>query len=169
MAFVLANAHDPLAKAVGIPLRVIAVVAFAAVLMLGMRGLRRPGSAPEPAPGPAAGGMFGGRYGIVVLVEFALIALGIFSIRRLDAPEEAIVAWIALIVGVHFVVLMAVWKERTIAVPGAVLTVLGAAGLVTAATSAVEWVPLISGVLSGVVLLAGSLYTVIRGNDPATA
>ncbi|MFI0775422.1 hypothetical protein [Streptomyces sp. NPDC021212] len=64
--------------------------------------------------------------------------------------------------GAHFLVLMAVWKQRSIAVPGAALTVLGAAGLAMAATPAVDWVPFVSGVLSGAVLLGGGTYAVTR-------
>ncbi|XVQ88595.1 hypothetical protein ACQP2K_14610 [Microbispora siamensis] len=47
--------------------------------------------------------------------------------------------------------------------PGVVLTVLGVAGLVMTATSAVAWAPLVSGVLSGVTLLAGCLAAARRG------
>ena len=60
--------------------------------------------------------------------------------------------------GLHFVGFAVVWKEASIAVPGAVVLLLGAAGLALAATSARAWVPLVSGVSSGFVLLAGCLW-----------
>jgi hypothetical protein len=41
-------------------------------------------------------------------------------------------------------------------VPGVAPTVLGIAGFVMAGTSALEWVPFVSGVLSGITLLGGS-------------
>ncbi|GAA3116798.1 hypothetical protein GCM10020001_040630 [Nonomuraea salmonea] len=59
----------------------------------------------------------------------------------------------------HFVALAPVWKDWTIAVPGALLALLGVAGFALAGTSALAWVPIVSGVASGVVLLAASLTT----------
>jgi hypothetical protein len=50
-----------------------------------------------------------------------------------------------------------VWNEASIAVPGAIVFLLGAAGLALSATSANSWVPIVSGVSSGFVLLAGGL------------
>ncbi|MEV4377053.1 hypothetical protein [Streptosporangium sp. NPDC049644] len=73
-----------------------------------------------------------------------------------ERPEQTNVAWVTFVVGVHFVALAPVWKDWSIAVPGVVLTLLGVAGLVLAATAAVDWVPFVSGVLSGVVLLLGT-------------
>ncbi|NBE92685.1 hypothetical protein FE391_03860 [Nonomuraea sp. KC401] len=74
----------------------------------------------------------------------------------LDDPRKA------LVVGVHFVALAPVWKDWSIAVPGVVLTLLRAAGLALAPTAAVAWVPVVSGVLSGVVLLAAAVTMGLR-------
>jgi hypothetical protein len=74
---------------------------------------------------------------------------------------QANVAWIATIVGLHFAALASAWKTRSILVVGVVLTVLGVVGLALLG-SAAEWVPFVSGVLSGVTLLGGSLYGVRR-------
>jgi hypothetical protein len=69
-----------------------------------------------------------------------------------------------LVVGLHFVAFAFVWNEASIAVPGAIVFLLGAAGLALIATSADRWVPLVSGVPSGFVLLAGSLGAVRRSS-----
>ncbi|NDU71576.1 hypothetical protein GWI34_02900 [Actinomadura sp. DSM 109109] len=157
-AFVLANAGEPLPAPAGIALRILAVLCLVAVVVTGFRGDRRGGT----GRGEARPGWFGPRFGLVVVAEFALIFGGIAVLRALDAPEEINVAWIALVVGLHFVVLAPVWKRAAIAVPGVVLTGLGAAGMVMAAVSSVEWIPFVSGALSGVTLLAGSLYGAVR-------
>ena len=157
-AFVLANSGEPLPGAAGIAMRVLAVLCLIAVLLIGFRGNRREGT----GRGDARPGWFGPRFGLVVLAEFALIFGGIAGLRALDAPQEINVAWIALIVGLHFVVLARVWKRGAIAVPGVVLTGLGAAGMIMAAVSSAEWIPFVSGALSGVTLLAGSLYGAAR-------
>ncbi|WP_338740563.1 hypothetical protein [Actinomadura luteofluorescens] len=162
-AFVLANAGEPLPGAVGIALRVLAVLCLAAVVVVGFRGDRRGGTERGgTGRGDARPAWFGPRFGLVVVAEFALIFGGIAALRALDAPQEVNVAWIALIVGLHFVVLARVWKRGAIAVPGVVLSGLGAAGMIMAAASSVEWIPFVSGALSGVTLLAGSLYGAAR-------
>ncbi|GGQ40224.1 hypothetical protein BKA00_007215 [Actinomadura coerulea] len=157
-AFVLANAGEPLPEGAGVAMRILAVVCLAAVVVVGFRGDRRGGT----GRGDARPGWFGPRFGLVVVAEFALIFGGIAVLRALDAPQEINVAWIALIVGLHFVVLARVWKRGAIAVPGIVLSGLGAAGMIMAAGSSVEWIPFVSGALSGVTLLAGSLYGAAR-------
>ncbi|MEV0662721.1 hypothetical protein ACIBI3_22275 [Actinomadura luteofluorescens] len=157
-AFVLANVGEPLPEGAGIAMRVLAVACLLAVVVIGFRGDRRGGT----GRGDARPGWFGPRFGLVVVAEFALIFGGIAVLRALDAPQEINVAWIALIVGLHFVVLARVWKRGAIAVPGGVLSGLGAAGMIMAAGSSVEWIPFVSGALSGVTLLAGSLYGAAR-------
>ncbi|GAA3101903.1 hypothetical protein GCM10017600_32840 [Streptosporangium carneum] len=94
---------------------------------------------------------------IVVLEAVALFG-GIQVLRLLGWAPQAGVAWTALVVGVHFVALWPVWREVSILIPGIGLVALGLAGLVMVWTQAVEWVPFVSGVLSGLVLLAGSVF-----------
>ncbi|RSN46508.1 MULTISPECIES: hypothetical protein [Actinomadura] len=156
-AFVLANAGAPVPGPLGIALRVAAVLCLIAVVVTGFRTDRRREAPADPPPA-----WFGPKFGLVVLAEFALIFGGIAVLRALDAPDQCNVAWIALIVGLHFVVLAPIWKRTAIAVPGALLTALGVAGMVMAALSHVDWIPFVSGVLSGAVLLGGSLYGAAR-------
>jgi hypothetical protein len=151
--FVFVNTHDPLSGTAVLLLRVAAGLAAAGVLALwftAARGQRATGGAPR-------GAMFGRGYLAVVAAEAVLLFGGLRVLAALGAPGQANVAWVALVVGVHFVALAPIWKSWDIAVPGAVLTLLGVAGLVLAPTSGAAWVPFLSGVLSGIVLLAGTV------------
>ncbi|MFE2160436.1 hypothetical protein ACFW9M_21805 [Streptomyces lydicus] len=158
--FVIANAHDPLNPTIGVALRVLAVLTFGGLLALALRAGRRGGAAVGGPQASSQESWYGGKFGFVVAAEVVLMIGGNLALRGAGAPAETAVAWIALIVGLHFLALTAVWKRRSIAVPGTALTALGVIGLGMAATSAVAWVPFVSGVLSGVALLGGSAYAV---------
>ncbi|MGW0802419.1 hypothetical protein [Nonomuraea sp. NPDC002799] len=166
--FVVVNAQSPLNTATVYVLRVAACLAAASVLALwfaavrqersaGARQERSAGARQERSAGGRPGGMFGRGYLVVVAAEAVLLFGGLRLLAAWDRPPQANVAWIALVVGVHFIALAPVWKDWSIAVPGVLLTLLGAAGLVLASTDAVAWVPIVSGVLSGVVLLGGGV------------
>lgn len=161
VAFVLANAHEPLDPTLATILRVLAGIAFAAVVVmwfLAIQRLKRGAADSEAAQGMS----FGRGYWLAVVAEVIAIFGGIAVIRALDRPEETIIAWIAFVVGVHFLPLAAVWKSRAILLPAIVLGLLGAIGLVMSFTPAVAWVPIVSGVLSGVASLAGTSISAQR-------
>ncbi|MFB6436836.1 hypothetical protein ACFCVY_08630 [Streptomyces sp. NPDC056411] len=165
--FVVTNAHAPLTPVVGTALRVLAVAVFAGLLALAVLAARRGAPAPATPADPADAGApradwFGGKFGFVVAAEVVLLIGGNLALRRAGAPAQTAVAWTALIVGVHFLALTSVWQRRSVAVPGAALSALGAAGLGMAATSAVAWVPFVSGVLSGVALLGGCAWAIAQ-------
>ncbi|MBG0817531.1 hypothetical protein [Planomonospora sp. ID82291] len=156
--FVFVNSHPPLDPTIALVLRVAASATLGGVLLLWFTAVRRArttGVEPVVAGGRAGGKMFGLGFAVIAVAEVVMLFGGIAVLRALDRPVETNVAWIALVVGLHFVALGPVWKNRTIMLPGLVLTVLGAAGLAMTFTPALEWVPLVSGVLSGVTLLAG--------------
>jgi hypothetical protein len=162
--FVIVNAHSPLNATIGTLLRGIAVLGLGSVIGMWVLAVRRAKTGGvRPARIPGAVNMFSPRYLLVVAAEVVLLFGGIALLRALDRPEETNVAWVAFVVGIHFVALAPVWRQRGILVPGVVLTLFGVAGLVLAATSAVEWVPFASGVLSGAVLLAGCVTFAWRG------
>ncbi|MFI6392243.1 hypothetical protein ACIBHY_34680 [Nonomuraea sp. NPDC050547] len=152
--FVVVNAQEPLDGAVAAVLRVLAGLAAASVVAMWFVAVRRERPVRERGPRP---GMFGKGYLVVVAAEAVLLFCGLRVLAAWGVPAQANVAWVAFVVGVHFVALAPIWKDWAIAVPGAVLTVLGVAGLVMAATAGLAWVPFVSGVLSGAVLLAGSV------------
>jgi hypothetical protein len=141
---------------------VLAVLALVGIVVIWMLAHARAGatgaSAPstDVQPGVETSGS-GARYWLIVAAEVVLIVVGIAVLRSRNAPQEANVAWIAFVVGIHLIAFVTVWKQRSIVVPGAILAVLGISGLVMAATPAVAWVPFVSGVLSGITLLTFSL------------
>lgn len=159
--FVVANAHDPLSPAVGVTLRVVAVLTFAGLMALALLAGRRDRAVADADGAPRAD-WFRGKFGFVVAAEAVLLIGGQFALRAAGAPDETAVAWLALIVGLHFMALAAVWQRRSIAVLGMALTALGVTGLGMAATRAVVWVPFVSGVLSGVALLGGCAYAIAQ-------
>ncbi|MFB9723113.1 hypothetical protein [Planobispora longispora] len=165
--FVVINAQSPLNTLTAGLLRVIACLAAASVLAMWFLTVRRERSAGTPAAAsagttPSAGtarpggpGMYGRGYLVILVAEVVLLYGGLQVLAAWERPVQTNVAWIALVVGVHFIALAPVWKDWMIAVPGTVLSLLGVAGLVMVSTGALDWVPFVSGVLSGVVLLVG--------------
>ncbi|MDP9845983.1 hypothetical protein [Streptosporangium lutulentum] len=168
--FVAVNAHTPLNAAIGTLLRVVAFLCLAGVIVMWFLAVRRErtgGAQPSGVPGRSAK-MFNRGYVLVVIGEVVLLFGGIAALRAWGRPEEANVAWIAFVVGVHFIALAPAWKQRSILLPGVALSLFGVAGLVLSATSALEWVPFVSGVLSGVTLLAGCTFFAWRGMPSQT-
>ena len=151
--FVVVNAQSPLNALTVNLLRVAACLAAASVVAMWFVAARRQ----HTGGGGTRPNMFGRGYLIVVAAEALLLFGGLRVLAAWGLPAQANVAWVAFVVGVHFIALAPIWKDRGIAVPGAALTLLGVAGLVLAPTGAVAWVPLVSGVLSGVALLTGAV------------
>ncbi|WP_219461367.1 hypothetical protein [Nonomuraea rhizosphaerae] len=150
--FVVVNAQSPLNTITASILRAAACVAAASVIAMWFTIARR-----ERSTGERQRNMFSRGYLIIVAAEAILLFGGLRLLAAWEVPEQANVAWVALVVGMHFIALAPIWKDWRIAAPGAALTLLGAAGLAMAPTTALVWVPFVSGVLSGVVLLAGSV------------
>jgi hypothetical protein len=161
MVFVFVNTQDPLNSTIVIVLRVLAAIALAGIVVmwfLAARRVRTGGGNPERIPGPRGESPFSRGYWLIVIAEVVLLFGGLALLRPLGVPGQANVAWVAFVVGVHFIALGPVWKDYSIMVPGAILTVLGIIGFVMAATSALAWVPFVSGVLSGITLLLGCAF-----------
>ncbi|MEU1900251.1 hypothetical protein ABZ512_17885 [Nocardiopsis dassonvillei] len=174
LAFVLANSGPPLDPTPALVLRVFAVAALVGVVVLAVVTGRGSGPAAEPGPeGPRM--RFDAFYGVVVLLEAVLLFGGIQVLRALDAPVQANVAWIALAVGLHFLPLARHWRTRSLLAVAVYMSVLGAAGLAMALTGHPDWVPLVSGVVTGLGMLAGLLVGLLvplvtaRGSGSAAA
>jgi hypothetical protein len=132
--------------------RVLALAAVAAVVVIAVRHRDR------PWPPPTGENPFGARYRLIVAVEIVAIFGGLALLNGpLDASEGA-VGWIALVVGVHFFALAAAWRRAFPRWLGAALVLCGGTSLVLAAagaaTSAIDFT---GGVLSGAVLLGFSI------------
>ncbi|WP_285777507.1 hypothetical protein [Microtetraspora sp. NBRC 13810] len=155
--FVMVNSSAPLSLVIGILFRVLAVLALAGVAAMWYHAGRRLGHAGAELVAAAlgAGRRFGGGYVVVVAGEAIALFGGLAALSAVRAPEQVDVAWVALVAGVHFVALGPIWKQVGVIVPGAILTVLALAGFVMSVTPAIDWVPFVSGTLSGMTLLAG--------------
>jgi hypothetical protein len=151
LAFVQANAAA-FPYGVALALRVAAVVAFVAVL----RALHR---VQRPAPvrtGPPRS--LGVGYGGIVVAEVLAIVIGLRLLSGpLDTPAAA-PAWIALVVGAHFVALAVLLRQPTLTRLGCAIAVCGVAGLVVAVLGTADaLVAAVAGVVPGALLLAAAV------------
>ncbi len=99
----------------------------------------------------------GRAFRLVVAAEIAVGAAGLACLRLVGAPWQANVAWIAAVVGAHFLALAVVRHDSGIPIVGTVMTTVGVTVLTLAGTgTVVAWIPAISGLASGFALLFGS-------------
>src|SRR3954447_6272817 len=152
LLFVLLNTGS-LPGNLALALRTLAAMAFVAVVVLTVG--RRPR---RTARTPATAGFTRG-YWLVVAGEALALAIGLALINGpLEVPRAA-VAWVSLVVGLHFVALALVWGRRLFHVVGGALSLCGLLGLVlVGADSSAELIDGVAGVLPGAILLASGLW-----------
>ncbi|MDQ3158097.1 MAG: hypothetical protein M3Q98_15495 [Actinomycetota bacterium] len=153
MAFIIANSM-PMPTGI----RVVFVAAAVAVMALTLIAFGRAASDGSLAQPDRTGERFDRQYWIILAIEVVALFGGMAVLNQWQ--PTAIVGWIAFVVGLHFFWLARLWSSgaREISLVAIGLTVLGAAGLTIAfTTGSLDAVALISGVGSGVVLLASSL------------
>jgi hypothetical protein len=151
LVYVEVNAA-PLPSAAAATVRVAAAAAFAAVLA------RLAVGRSEPAP---AGG-FGRGYWLVVALEALGIVAGSAVLRSLELAH-ATVAWVSVVVGVHFVALAEIWRLPLFRWLGAAIAVCGGAALAAAAAGAGDaLVSTAGGVVPGALLLAAAAWGATR-------
>lgn len=118
------------------------------VVLIGLSRDARP-----PVTGDARGAGFTGRYWLVVACEAAGIVIG-SAILRAVGLGSATVAWVSVVVGIHFVALAAVWRLSLFRRLGAGIALCGAVAIGAAAAGAGDgWVAGIGAVLPGALLL----------------
>ncbi|WP_327412589.1 hypothetical protein [Streptomyces sp. NBC_01233] len=160
--FVQANAAA-LPPAVAVPLRLLAIAAFIRLFI----ALRR-SRVPSAATGGTAPRRFGRGYLIVVAAEVAAVAAGLFVINRLLHAPQATVGWIALVVGLHFFGLAAVWRMPSLRLPAAAMSACGAVGLVLAACGcSTAVIAAVAGIAPGALLLGSVRWSVRTAPGPA--
>jgi len=99
------------------------------------------------------------RYGSVVGVEFAVLALGgIVLTNTLGA--EWVPVWFCAGVGIHFIPLSRVFRERSLMILGALVTIVAAAALVVGVTTDVA-PGTIAGSGTGLCLLGSAAVTLV--------
>ncbi|SCF37971.1 hypothetical protein [Micromonospora mirobrigensis] len=149
--FVLVNSGG-LAAPWPLVIRVAGILVAALLVVALLRVGRR---APAVVTGGPAAGFMDRRYWIIVAIEVVALFGGLNVINRvLDRPALA-VAWVAVVVGVHFFGLGWIWRMPRFHWLGVVMTVLGLAGfLVHALGGGADAVALVAGVGSGAALYA---------------
>lgn len=145
LIYVLVNA-GPLPTAASLPLRIAGVLAFLLVLAAVYRA-RGQHTAEQT-------GGFGRGYWLVVAGEAAALAAGLGVLNIVLHTPQAGVAWVSVVVGVHFFALAAVFHRRFFHVLGGAITACGLAGLVLVGTGiGQESVAVIGGIVPGAILL----------------
>jgi hypothetical protein len=131
-------------------IRVAGVVA-AVVLLAGVVRVSR---AEVPAGTHDAGvrGFSDWRFRVIALVEFVSIFAGIFLLNTVFHLQATGVAWVAFVVGVHFVALALIWRMPMFTVLGVVMAVLGVLGFVLIVLIDGGMGMLVAGVGSGLAL-----------------
>lgn len=141
----------------GTALRIAAGVAAA-----GLAGLLALARGPRPPVQPGASGGFRGAYWLVVAGEAAAIPAGAALLNGPAGLPRAVVAWVSVVVGVHFLILARNWRLPQFRVLGAGIAGCGSAGLIAAAAGAAPAVIAgAGGVLPGVLLLAAGYWGAI--------
>jgi hypothetical protein len=134
----------------GMALRVAAGVVFAGLIVL--LALARGAHTPAD-PGARSG--FGRGYWLVVAGEIAAIPAGAALLNGPAGLPHAVVGWVSVVVGVHFMVLAVIWRLRLFRLLGAAITLCGVAGMSAAIIGApAAVIATVAGVLPGVLLLA---------------
>ncbi len=166
LVYVLVNTGT-LPAAVAWPLRALALAVFVAVVATILRHR-------QPADGAAGRRGFGRAYWLVVLVEVVALFGGLRVLAGpLDRPQAG-VAWVSLVVGVHFFALAVVFGEPFFHLLGAGVTACGAVGLALAlAGSSRTAADTVGGVVPGFLLLAFAVWAAWRARSwrgpPVTA
>lgn len=166
LAFVLINSGPPLPPVVSAVARTLAVGAAVTIVVLALLTMRKESregaKETEISTDPVSKPRFGAFFGVVTTIEVALIIGGAQTISRLDGvPDQAGVAWVALVVGLHFFPLAWYWKQPEMLYVAGYGTVLGGIGLAMALLGHPDWVPLVSGVVTGAGFLLGPLVVLV--------
>ena len=142
----------------------VGVIVFVGIAVLAVRGLLRK---------RGGGGRLGesgerGRrertswraYWTIVLIEAVLLFAGARLLASLGHPELG-VAWVAVVVGTHFFALGWVFGLDRFHALATVVTLCGIGGFIAFFAAAPAFIPVISGVISGFVLLAFAMWALI--------
>ncbi|MBT2482864.1 hypothetical protein [Streptomyces sp. ISL-94] len=165
LAFIQVNA-GALPQAVGIPLRVLAIAAFIRLFI----ALRRARTATATAGEGRAPRTFGRGYLLVVAAEVVAGLAGLVLINRVLHTPDATVGWIALVVGLHFFGLAAVWHMPSLRWLAAAMSTCGAAGLALAASgSPTAVIATVAGITPGALLLGAVWRNVSAAKAPQPA
>jgi hypothetical protein len=126
-----------------------------------------------PAPQAPASGFVDRRFWIIVALEAVALFGGLLVINGILHRSAVSVAWVALVVGVHFFGLARIWRMPLYHRLGAAMTVLGLAGFVIHALGGnAATIGLVAGVGSGAALYAAvgmAFRDALRGRTSVVA
>jgi hypothetical protein len=148
-----------MANAGSLPSTVALVTRAAAVLVaIGLFVATPRPDRPDP---PGVG--FTPAYWLIVIGEVTVGVAGLFVINTVIDVHDASIAWISLVVGIHFLGFYAIWSLPIMIWIGAAITLCGAAGLVAAGIDlSAPLIALTAGVLPGAVLLAAGWWSALH-------
>ena len=147
---------------------VLGIVTFAGIAVFAVRGLmqqRRVAAAEEPQPVRTAERdrrqpPFGRAYWIIVAIEAIALFAGARLLSALGHPELG-VAWVAVVVGTHFYALGRVFGLDRFHALATVVTLCGIGGFIAFFAAAPAFIPVISGIISGLTLLAFAMWALV--------
>jgi hypothetical protein len=148
LVYVVVNA-GPLPSAAGLVVRLVGVLAFVVVVA----ALVRHRDAPEPAP-TGDNRQLARTFGLVTLAESVALVAGLVVVNGLLDQPRLGVAWVSVVVGVHFFALAVLFGLRFFHLLGVAITACGVAGFGLAAFGAdAAPIAVVSGIVPGAVLL----------------
>ncbi len=152
--YVMANATR-LPSGAAQTLRVIAIVAFVGLFAM-MRGSGR-------FDASRATGRFGRGYWCVVSGEVVALLAGAIVLTGPFNAGDCVIAWVSVVVGLHFIALAAVWHQPFYDALGAAIAACGVAGLAVGAFGAsAAVIGAIGGVAPGFMLLGAAYRPLLR-------
>ncbi len=138
----------------------LGAVVFAGILVFAVRGLVQRRGADSREDRARREPPFGRAYWIIVLIEAIALFAGTRLLASLGHPELG-VAWVAVAVGTHFFALGKVFGLDRFHVLATVVTLCGLGGFIAFFAAAPAFIPVISGVISGFVLLAFAMWALV--------
>jgi hypothetical protein len=149
--WLIASANTPLGNEAAVAFRIIGIIAVVFLLV----GRRRAGSQPSQHAGGVS--LFGRAYWQIVAGEIAALAIGFAVFAAAGAPSQVYRPWTAIVIAVHFIAFhrAGVWPGSAVW-PVLPLLAVGIAGFALAYTSDANWVSLVTGVGTGLILLGGT-------------
>ena len=143
----------------------VGVLAFAGIAIFAIRGLMQGGRAGrgESGKGSRREPPLGRAYWIIVLIEAVLLFAGTRLLAGLGHPELG-VAWVAVVVGTHVYALGRVFGLDRFHVLATVVTLCGIGGFIAFFAAAPAFIPVVSGVIAGFVLLTFAMWALVSGD-----
>ncbi len=157
--YIMANAQLlPPTEATAV--RVIGILAAVGLLI----ALPRPDRPDRPGVG------FSGSYWLIVAAEVAAGIGGLVVLNDVLGIHDASIAWISVVVGVHFFGFYVIWRLPIMVWIGAAITVCGGLGLLAAGLDrSATVIAVVAGILPGAVLLAGGYWSRLHPMPERTA